>query len=356
MTESARAKKSPEQSGTEDASLGVSDGPLNKERDQSVDVLRGLAIVLVVFGHANRGVIDDHVRTALNLPLIDFVLYTFHMPVFFYLAGYFTLASLKSGTVRQFLQSRLYRIAWPYLLWSVIYFCLGQAMSRLTNVNHPVQIADLLHIGWKPINILWFLYGLLVLQIILVFARKRLGLTLIVSVFIDLLCSSALPVPNRSILYLTVVHAPFFLAGALIATRKRSPLFWTIKTSYLLLFAAASVVGATVFYALGARISVQFITIPLSVCGIIALGTCSAVMSRFRSPIAFSVSSLGRASLAIYLLHPLFLALVPRLLRLAHFDGAAARLIVGTIVGVGFSFAAYLLINRTRLLPVFGLR
>ncbi|WP_411740358.1 acyltransferase family protein [Pseudomonas sp. BF-B-26] len=51
-----------------------------KERNFSVDVLRGIGILLVVSGHASSG-------SSMNV----FAPYSFHMPLFFFISGLFFL-------------------------------------------------------------------------------------------------------------------------------------------------------------------------------------------------------------------------------------------------------------------------
>lgn len=46
-----------------------------KGRNDKVDILRGLLIILVVMGHFNNGIVHD-------------IIFLFHMPLFFVLSGY----------------------------------------------------------------------------------------------------------------------------------------------------------------------------------------------------------------------------------------------------------------------------
>src|SRR5262249_26319087 len=67
-----------------------------RERVQWVDAARGLAILLVVFGHAAGGLIDaSGSDSALPLRYLFLGVYTFHMPVFFFLSGLFVEQRLE---------------------------------------------------------------------------------------------------------------------------------------------------------------------------------------------------------------------------------------------------------------------
>lgn len=61
-------------------------GVFVKERDGSVDILRGLGILLVVSGHASSG-----------SGLYQFTPYSFHMPLFFFISGLFFSESKIEG-------------------------------------------------------------------------------------------------------------------------------------------------------------------------------------------------------------------------------------------------------------------
>ena len=72
-----------------------------KQRNQWVDYAKAIGIILVVYGHVARGLI------AAGLPmnqtwytLVDSIIYSFHMPLFFFLSGLFFYDSLtKRGRI-----------------------------------------------------------------------------------------------------------------------------------------------------------------------------------------------------------------------------------------------------------------
>ena len=55
-------------------------------RDELLDVLKGLGIILVVFAHVNKGVPSQ-------------IVYLFHMPLFFFLAGSAHVYSKKDDMI-----------------------------------------------------------------------------------------------------------------------------------------------------------------------------------------------------------------------------------------------------------------
>jgi fucose 4-O-acetylase-like acetyltransferase len=340
---------------TNKARSGAAPASRSKERDNSVDVLRGIAIVLVVLGHANRGAVDDGLRSALDLRFLDFAIYSFHMPLFFYLGGYFTARSLAQQETSQFLKSRAVRIVWPYLLWSGIYFVAGQVMSLFTTVNKPVTLQDLTDVGWQPLSTLWFLYALLVMQLLATVSYKRGTMMLAICLMADAAYTLLVGVGSQSIVERVIVHAPFFFGGVMMAGWSRPPISSPSSPPMVATVCLLFVGGTTCFYAVGIRVPVQLVTVPLAVLGIVAAGSFSARASKHRSLSALVLAELGRASLAIYLLHTLFLALVPRLLRSATVDLTSTRLLFGTLVGLGLSYAACAVLKRMKLAGALGL-
>ena len=82
------------------------------ERDIRIDILKGIGIILVVWGHATAILIKE--------------ICIFHMPLFFFLAGMFYHP--KQG----FIQSRAKRLLIPFgeysLIFAVFYFSMGSVV------------------------------------------------------------------------------------------------------------------------------------------------------------------------------------------------------------------------------------
>ena len=56
-------------------------------RVEWLDAARGIGIALVVFGHVLRGLFGAQIAADPYWKIIDYTIYTFHMPLFFLLAG-----------------------------------------------------------------------------------------------------------------------------------------------------------------------------------------------------------------------------------------------------------------------------
>lgn len=140
-----------------------------------VDAARGLGIVLVVSGHVLIGLIDAGV-----LPrsggwwLAYYVIYAFHMPLFFWLAGLFALRSL-ARPVDQVATQWWWRLVWPYLLWSTLQWAVLGLAGSWANHAAELSLTRWVALLWRPISQFWFLQTLLLLQVLAWWAWPRLG-------------------------------------------------------------------------------------------------------------------------------------------------------------------------------------
>ena len=80
-------------------------------RDKTIDVLKGIGIILVVIGHSGCP----------NL-LKDFI-YSFHMPLFFIASGYFFNENYLESK-KEYFKRKVHGVYLPYLKWSVIFLIL----------------------------------------------------------------------------------------------------------------------------------------------------------------------------------------------------------------------------------------
>jgi fucose 4-O-acetylase-like acetyltransferase len=138
-----------------------------------VDYAKGIGIVLVVVGHALRGLVTAGLATdAGAVRFADAWIYAFHMPLFFVLAGLFVPRSLAKGAGR-FVADKVRTVLYPYAVWATIQTGLMAALSRYT--NNPATWADVAAIPWRPPMQFWFLYALF-FDLLLYAALARLGL------------------------------------------------------------------------------------------------------------------------------------------------------------------------------------
>src|SRR5947208_16409685 len=97
-----------------------------------VDVAKGIGIVLVVYGHVSGGLVDAGIQPRNSVAnAASALIYTFHMPLFFFLSGIW-LARTSAKPFSQFARQRIGTLVYPYFLWSSIQFIANRAMARFT--------------------------------------------------------------------------------------------------------------------------------------------------------------------------------------------------------------------------------
>ena len=156
-------------------------------RDKSVDILKGIGIILVVVGHANC-----------PQTLRD-IIYSFHMPLFFICSGFF-FSLTDTDNWKKFLERRVKRLYIPFVKWSIFFLLLhnlfysaGILNSDYGNIHGETSsiyslneiISRFLNIlfrmsGYEPfiLGAFWFMRALFVGSIFLfclVWLMRKLG-------------------------------------------------------------------------------------------------------------------------------------------------------------------------------------
>lgn len=113
-------------------------------RSGAVDAVRVLGVVAVVTGHVWAG---DVIRMGL---------YSWHVPVFFFLTGYFW----KPGrTLTAEARNRFRTLAKPYLFWLLVILVIWSAVNYVRNDLTVGDVADPLYGGFyatRPFSAFWF--------------------------------------------------------------------------------------------------------------------------------------------------------------------------------------------------------
>ena len=131
-----------------------------------VDVAKGLGIVLVVVGHVIRGLVSaDLMNWTATARFVDAWIYSFHMPLFFFLSGLFLCRSARRDSLLDFVSDKARVIAYPYIVWSTITVVLKSALGSIP--NKPRELSDLLLLAYEPIEQYWFLYVLFVVTTVI---------------------------------------------------------------------------------------------------------------------------------------------------------------------------------------------
>jgi fucose 4-O-acetylase-like acetyltransferase len=310
-----------------------------------IDFARGIGVTLVVYGHVLSGLVRPGIFA--DGPLaqwMDYTLYTFHMPLFFFLAGLNVQHSLQRGA-GAFLESKLWTIAYPYVLWSLIQGGITMLLARDANI--PILPSDLAAIWYRPIAQFWFLYALMLCHLIAVLIPSRTVLiTLAAAGF-----AVFLMLPVRPDLALTLHHLPFYIAG-LYGTRAAAqwrPSGWFLLVLLGIAFAASVAVGGE----LSGMDANALASLPAGVLGIAATVALCKLLDATRHRWIVAV---GLASMTIYVLHILAGSGMRIIMLKLHIPPWPwLYLLAGTAAGVVLPLLAHSVLLRLHLLPAFGL-
>lgn len=141
---------------------------MNK-RIEWIDTSRGILIVCVVLGH----VIASYQAANLYLDstvmnFISHFIYSFHMASFMFLSG---LLFKKRENSQSQIKRILIAYGIPYLLFSIVWFLFKFFLRRF--VNSELDFLDLILIPFFPISFMWFIYALMVMEILQVIICKQ---------------------------------------------------------------------------------------------------------------------------------------------------------------------------------------
>ena len=323
-------------------------------RVEWVDAAKGIGIVLVVFGHAVGGMVAAGLFGA-DSAWADayYLVYTFHMPMFLVLAGLFVRERVARDGAG-FVRSALVRIAWPYLLWSTVQLLVIAALGGLVNTPTAFDPWRLASVLWEPPSQFWFLQALLVLHLASrwVLPRWGVGPLLLVTLAARLVVDWVeLPLLAEMLARFGMFYALGVAGGA----RMRHTLAHWPSQRLVALAASAAVVWAIAASApmLAGLSHWSLAAVPAALAGSAAVIAASALPGVAQAGLWVQ---LGRASMAIYLLHVLFVAGTRIVLtRLVGIDDTVLILLLACAAGIGGPLLVRALVLRAGATRALGL-
>jgi len=136
-----------------------------------IDIMKGIGILLVVLGHAIQKNISDY---QLN-PLYN-VIYSFHMPLFFIIAGYLLHKTLKGNRLNWVKNKAIYFVI-PHVFFNILYYLMSfTGLTIFENLTAQYSFLNwikesLIYTGGEWF--LWVLFIVLVLMLIVDWANRR---------------------------------------------------------------------------------------------------------------------------------------------------------------------------------------
>ena len=138
---------------------------MGKKNIDWVDYAKAIGIILVVYGHVARGVLNAGILVDEKLiVLVDKIIYSFHMPLFFFLSGLFFMGSLTKRGVQGIFVNKINTLIYPYLLWSIIQLSMQIILIDFTNFDKSID--NIYTFLWEPSDHFWYLYTLFVMFVL----------------------------------------------------------------------------------------------------------------------------------------------------------------------------------------------
>lgn len=301
------------------------------KRSAWVDYAKGIGIILVVYGHVSRGIVSSGLMIDSSLfQYIDSVIYTFHMPLFFFLSGLFLLSSFDAKGFSQVASSKLDTILYPYVIWSLLQGGVEVVLSNYTNGN--VTLSEVFALFISPRAQFWFLYALLLVFLTSLLALYFVGHKVLPALFLVSVLSYILG-PNADLPQIFKYISGFlvfFLMGSIF---QKFNLIRFNNTFITLVIFLTAVITQYLFHYSGLIYEDKgVLLLCVSSISLLAIVSISERLSR----LGLSwLGYVGGASMAIYLMHILAGSGVRVLLnKIFGIDSVALHLVVGTMFGI----------------------
>ncbi len=191
-------------------------------RIEYIDIFKGIAIILVVLGHAIDNIVNGYLVTAglESFERVHLVIYGFHMPAFFFCAGLFA-RSWARKPVKEAIWDKVLRLIVPYFAWVAVVTIIKLLTANYQ--NNPIDLKDTFLSPVRPFEQYWFLYTLFFIYVVFLVAYKLS----IERFFWAIVVVGAIILPlirNVWILEDFLKYSVFFLTGSVTKPKKIVPL------------------------------------------------------------------------------------------------------------------------------------
>ncbi len=267
-------------------------------RQRGPDQLRGLLLTLVIYGHTYAaGIADDRSK---------WIIYGFHMPLFFGLSGWLlTRSSLIDRSLPELLARYWRRMIWQWLLVSVVFgLWKGKLPAGPAGTVRILVLDPLFHLWFIPA-----LLGMLVITQIVLRAGCGWPTLAMAAGFSFVLFElpvgrDHIPESLRGLDYRYGAYFVWFMLG--FAVRNAIPASWlrrrTVRCAGIALAAGGAGVYISAFPAGPWQRDIGFAALNTGL--ILLLPLLISALERPLPLIGEAMTRIGRGSLWIYLLHP----------------------------------------------------
>lgn len=274
--------------------------PINAPvRSNAVDIVKGLAILLVVYEHTGQGMSTRGWWTGASRTFSDLYVYSFHMPAFFFAAGLFITGSIHRRGPRGFTLEKMKTILYLYVAWAVLLVGIDPFIARFKSAPSPVH--------WSNFSLAlingsagWFFAVLFLCQIVALATHKipswlRVALAATTAA---LMHTYGYEVFYKTVWYFTFVAAGMFVGRSIFKLNKLPR--WSAALGALIVLGLQAAVIAHFTYAVSFGSATAYLAVLLGLTGTAGLFLVARTIEHTRFGDAWAW--IGEASLAIFLM------------------------------------------------------
>lgn len=266
---------------------------VNKKHFFEIDVCRGIGIILVVLGHAIKQ--TGVQNTAFDM--IVSVIYSFHMPLFFFLSGFVSdriMRFISWEERKNYIKGRAFRLLIPYFSVGLLYMPLKFFLSRYAVKPYDFASAWKIFLGDNPNTALWFVYILFVVSVVCALILNEKNLNMLFGGSIILMAAAyGMDWTLRSPKYFF-----FFLLGIYVRRNYEKWKMLLSKTAVFFCAAAIFILANIILYNVGLSIMIPVTALSgITVCVFCAVKVCGK-----NGRLYSLLTLLGKYSMDIYIL------------------------------------------------------
>jgi fucose 4-O-acetylase-like acetyltransferase len=264
---------------------------------------KGIGIILVVIGHFAPASSPAYWVEARR------IIYTFHMPLFFFLSGW--LYQHGKYSYRTLVINKVQRLMYPFVSIAILFFLIKFAAGVFVHLDAPVDLDSIQNILVNPVKsympLLWFVHALFLIFMVYPLARHFLGDSALLLMFlaINLSVEGTPPFIGNSVHYL-----PFFIAGCVTRTHQKALTSW-LDSSPATVPILLGLFAAACFFLQPdqqlASLPEYLLVFTAGISGtLLTIKTSHAIAPAIRHKGAQLLVAAGFYSMTIYLFHTLF--------------------------------------------------
>jgi fucose 4-O-acetylase-like acetyltransferase len=263
-------------------------------RSNVVDIVKGIAILLVVYGHTAQGLVHRGWWTGPGASYSRTFIYSFHMPAFFFVAGLFVTGSIAKRGNKRFAVDKLQTILYPYVLFAIISAAIEPWIGRFKSGTKPFHW-DVFLLNLADGEASWFLFVLFVcLMLALMAARTPAWLRFLAGALVGMTPAFGPPIINDVLREFCFLAAGMWVGTRIYRLERMSAEAAAVGFVLLAMFQAMAV------YLYGALALGRWLYIVFGLTGTAGLFLLAKLLDKHR--FGDGLAWVGRASLAVFLL------------------------------------------------------